>query len=378
MSSSTGTVVFNDSRIKATGVIATESIGVGTANPTSNLHVVGDASIQSNLEVGTANLFVDTTTGRVGVGTMNPSVELDVVGDASIQSNLEVGTANLYVDTTTGRVGVGTMNPYTNLHIKRSDAPSGTITSDDYYLLLGQNENGVGKEWRIGFGYNISTTNVPPAYIGYHEKYNSSSTYGDLVFGARTNATGSTQATEHMRITHDGNVGIGTTNPVAKLHVNGTFYSPGSVVQLQTRTFCLGYNTTSTTFTDTGAYVDITPKFNNSKLFVLFDGLAYLNSSAACGISIRGFRSIGGGTDQRVYSAIGFAGSATSPHDLSLYQDPAGYHHSRISLSFSDIPNTSSSIRYKIYASAHVSGRRIYLGNGGHQPLTFSVFEIAQ
>ena len=34
MSSSTGTVVFNDSRIKAKGVIATESIGVGTANPT--------------------------------------------------------------------------------------------------------------------------------------------------------------------------------------------------------------------------------------------------------------------------------------------------------------------------------------------------------
>ena len=30
MSSSTGTVVFNDSRIKAKGVIATESIGVET------------------------------------------------------------------------------------------------------------------------------------------------------------------------------------------------------------------------------------------------------------------------------------------------------------------------------------------------------------
>jgi hypothetical protein len=89
-------------------------------------------------------------------------------------------------------------------------------------LLLGQNENGVGKEWRIGFGYNISTTNVPPAYIGYHEKYNSSSTYGDLVFGARTNATGSTQATEHMRITHTGNVGIGKTNPSVKLDVNGS------------------------------------------------------------------------------------------------------------------------------------------------------------
>jgi len=82
MSSSTGTVVFNDSRIKATGVIATESIGVGTANPTSNLHVVGDASIQSNLEVGTANLFVDTTTGNVGVGVTNPTTRFAVLDEA--------------------------------------------------------------------------------------------------------------------------------------------------------------------------------------------------------------------------------------------------------------------------------------------------------
>jgi len=175
-----------------------------------------------------------------------------------------------------------------------------------------------------------------------------------------------------------GRLGIGTSEPRAVLDVRGNFYSPGSVIQLQTRTFCLSYNTTSTTFADTGAYVDITPKFNNSKLFVLFDGLVYINSNSACGMAIRGFRSIGGGTDQRVYSAIGLVGSATTPHDLSLYQDPGGYLHSRISLSFSDIPNTSSSIRYKIYAKAHVSGQRVYLGNGGHQPLTFSVFEIAQ
>jgi len=234
MPSSTGTVVFNDSRIKATGVIATENIGVGTANPTSNLHVVGDASIQSNLEVGTASLFVDTTTGNVGVGTTNP---------------------------------------YTNLHIKRSDAPSGTITADDYYLLLGQNENGVGKEWRIGFGYNISTTNVPPAYIGYHEEYNSSSTYGDLVFGARTSATGSTQATEHMRITHDGNVGIGVVTPAAKLHVNGgitkTQYNPGEVIEtLQGRANGRSITVLSGTYTPT----DVTALQNATTSHVVING----------------------------------------------------------------------------------------------------------
>ena len=37
-------------------------------------------TVTSNLEVGTANLFVDTTTGRVGVGTNAPMGTLDVKG----------------------------------------------------------------------------------------------------------------------------------------------------------------------------------------------------------------------------------------------------------------------------------------------------------
>ena len=47
----------------------------------SNLTVAGDATMSSNLEVGDANLYVDTTTGRVGIGTSEPSAVLDVVGD---------------------------------------------------------------------------------------------------------------------------------------------------------------------------------------------------------------------------------------------------------------------------------------------------------
>jgi len=41
-------------------------------------------SIQGNVEVGTANLFVDTTTGYVGIGTTNPGFSLDVHGTANV------------------------------------------------------------------------------------------------------------------------------------------------------------------------------------------------------------------------------------------------------------------------------------------------------
>ncbi len=47
----------------------------------------------SNIEVGTANLFVDTTTTRVGIGTASPDANLHVEGDAYVSSNLEVGNS---------------------------------------------------------------------------------------------------------------------------------------------------------------------------------------------------------------------------------------------------------------------------------------------
>jgi len=44
----------------------------------------------------------------------------------------------------------------------------------------------------------------------------------DIVFKNR--GSGKVDVSESMRITSEGNVGIGTTNPVEKLHVSGTFY----------------------------------------------------------------------------------------------------------------------------------------------------------
>src|SRR6056300_241392 len=48
-------------------------------------NVNGNLSVTSNLEVGTANLFVDTTNSRVGVGTSIPTESLDVVGNMNLQ-----------------------------------------------------------------------------------------------------------------------------------------------------------------------------------------------------------------------------------------------------------------------------------------------------
>jgi hypothetical protein len=88
-----------------------------------------DSVITSNLEVGTANLFVDTLTGNVGIGKTNPSYNLDVVGTANISSDLKVGTSSFYVNTSTSSVGIGKINPSYNLDVVGTIYASGNITA---------------------------------------------------------------------------------------------------------------------------------------------------------------------------------------------------------------------------------------------------------
>jgi hypothetical protein len=61
---------------------------------TSNAEVGGELSVSGNVEVGTANLFVDTTTGNVGVGTTLPSHQLTTPGRVRIGPALSFADGN--------------------------------------------------------------------------------------------------------------------------------------------------------------------------------------------------------------------------------------------------------------------------------------------
>jgi hypothetical protein len=217
----------------------TSNVGVGTNTPAYTLDVAGDINFsgsfyqggspfvssewttgasslyyRSNVEVGTANLFVDTTTSNVGVGTNTPAYTLDVVGDINFsgsfyqggspfvssewttgasslyyRSNVEVGTANLFVDTTTGNVGIGTATPEASLHI-------GPKNTDHIYLASINND----------YGWKLDTADQGG---------------GDVPFRIikRTNDVDSTVVTIKNQ---DGYIGIGTDSPAFKLDVHGS------------------------------------------------------------------------------------------------------------------------------------------------------------
>ena len=118
----------------------------------------------------------------------------DVAGGSSLIFEVD-GSERMRIDSS-GNVGIGTSSPAAQLHIYNSSGTSG------FRLTRGNNITGVGMHMVTDSAQNYFNA------------------YGNLAFGCSATGTG-TGASERMRITSSGNVGIGTSSPTAKLNVNG-------------------------------------------------------------------------------------------------------------------------------------------------------------
>ena len=165
------------------------NVGVGTTVPSQKLHVTGNALI----DAGNMLYFRDTTS------YINESSGLNIVAGNTRSLNLAGGTGIDMTITSAGNVGIGTTNPGQKLEVTGEIGIFKGSSTWEEMIRLGRADF-----FRYNSIYSVS----------------GSGTSSGMQFRIHDGVTATSQQTR-MTIMGDGNVGIGTTGPVAKLDVVG-------------------------------------------------------------------------------------------------------------------------------------------------------------
>jgi hypothetical protein len=178
-------------------------------------------------DAGGNTQFVVTEDGDVGIGTSTPSAGLDIIGADSLDAMKVIGN---------DRTGI-----YSDLHVSKQDYWS--LNFFDVYSSLWSGHAPYFNMRRArGTMANLAAVQNGDqiggfSYRGYDGAiWQQRALISALVDGPVSAGvvpvqlrffTGSTANTQRMVITSSGNVGIGTTNPVGTLDVNGPIYQRG-------------------------------------------------------------------------------------------------------------------------------------------------------
>ena len=199
--SANGTNIYNNN---------TGNVGVGTTTPQTRFHVNGTSWFQGD------NTPLPAAAGK--------GVAIGQSGDNGYLFSFDYSTftpKNLLLNSPGGNVGIGTASPSFTVDIKTPTFGGGTRTISDGAANFIVQTTGGTNSWAR---YYLRSQNRS-WFIGTSQNFN-----GDQLY-----INDETSGQTRMVINTVGNIGIGTANPLVKLHINGAGVVESSVQSINER-----------------------------------------------------------------------------------------------------------------------------------------------
>ena len=220
------------------------NVGFGATNPTAKLQVEGTFSVRTS-----SNQSFNDSNNANNLTMTDSKAHFNIDGaDKDFQVSSDTVTHSLFVQGSDGNVGIGVTNPATPLQIYQSTNATAGDQKPTPVLTLSAHTNSdnegpaieFNSAWVNSSSYLATTINngwgvakIAGVYDDDQGNGGALSFYTNEGPSATSGAT-SSQLTEKMRIKPNGNVGIGTTIPSEKLHVEGSIRASGNIGVTQT------------------------------------------------------------------------------------------------------------------------------------------------